>query len=306
MQAFVPASAYLDLPREPQPWVVDKLIPVGGLVNVFGKPKSGKSFLMLGVIEAIANRLPEWEGFAIKKHGAIAYLQVDTPREEWAARVTRMSWTSPEAADNIWIADMWQVPEFPFNILNPQGTEMQWLRDNLAKIQPVLVVIDTLREIHGGDENDSTVMRNVIANLVAACRPAAIVLVSHSRKDSVMTSMGEDDLMDQQRGSSYVSGRMDVIIKVSPKRLTFKGRATGQQQYPISQDERGFIHVNREDTDNFEDAFRIASQRAPDASDNQLAEDVARIAGISHSTAYRRVKQKRRADRPEPIGRRPD
>lgn len=295
---FVQASSYLDLPREPQPWVVDKLIPVGGLVNVFGKPKSGKSFLMLGVIEAIANRSEAWEGFAIRKHGPVAYLQVDTPREEWATRVTRMDWASPEAAERVWIADMWQVPQFPFNILNPQGTEVQWLKDNLAIIQPVVVVIDTLREIHGGDENDSTVMRNVIANLVGACRPAAIVLVSHSRKDSVMTTMGEDDLMDQQRGSSYVSGRMDVIIKVSPKRLTFKGRATGQLHYPISQDEKGFIRVERENTDAFEDAFQVAIARTPDASDNQLSESIALLAGLSQSAAYRKVRARRKGYSP--------
>lgn len=289
---FVPASAYLDLPREPQPWILDKLIPVGGLVNVFGKPKSGKSFLMLGVLEAIVNGRDNWEGFAIKKHGPVAYLQVDTPREEWATRVSRLQWVTPEAADQLWIADMWQVPEFPFNILNPHGVELQWLKDNLATIKPVLVVIDTLREIHGGDENDSTVMRNVIANLVGACRPAAIVLVSHSRKDSIMTHSGDDDLMDQQRGSSYVSGRMDVIVKVSPKRLIFKGRATGQQTYPIRQDERGLIRVERETVDVFEECFKVARQREPNASANRLAECIARDARMPHSTAYRKVRER--------------
>jgi RecA-family ATPase len=287
---FVPASAYLDLPREPQPWVIDKLIPVGGLVNVFGKPKTGKSFLMLGAVEALVNGASSWQGFAIKKPGPVAYLQVDTPREEWATRVARLQWSTPEAADRFWIADMWQVPEFPFNILNPHGVELQWLKDNLAAIQPVVVVIDTLREIHGGDENDSTVMRNVIANLVGACRPAAIVLVSHARKDSIMTHTGEDDLMDQQRGSSYVSGRMDVIIKVSAKRLIFKGRATGQQSYNIHQDERGFICVEHQDP--FDDCYRLTVQQYPDDTDNKRAERIAHILGISQSHAYRKVRAK--------------
>lgn len=290
----MPASEYLDLPREPQPWVVEKLIPVGGLVNVFGKPKSGKSFLMLGVAEAIANQSTEWQGFPIHKHGMVAYLQVDTPREEWAARILRMSWATASAADRLWIADMWQVPEFPFNILNPQGLELQWFRDNLARIQPIMVVIDTIREIHAGDENDSTVMRNVIATLVSACRPAAIVLVSHSRKDSIMTASGDDDLMDQQRGSSYVSGRMDVIIKVSPKRLVFKGRATGQLQYPIHQDEKGFIHVDREAAEAFDTAFKRIKHEYPKASDNQQAERIARLLGISQSSAYRKIKSRDR------------
>lgn len=291
---FTQIKEYLKLPREPQPWVVDKLIPVGGLVNVFGKPKSGKSFLMLGIIESIANKADDWEGFAIKKHGPIAYLQVDTPREEWAARILRMAWATPDADENLWMADMWQIPEFPFNILNPQGVELKWLKNSLAHIKPIIVVIDTLREIHAGDENDSTVMRNVIANLVAACRPAAIVLVSHSRKDSIMTSTGDDDLMDQQRGSSYVSGRMDVIIKVSAKRLTFKGRATGQQHYPISQDEKGFIRVERQAHNTFENAFRLAVQQHPHASDYQLSEHIAKLANISSSAAYRKTKGRQR------------
>ena len=288
---FVNAFDYLDLPREPQPWVVEKLIPVGGLVNVFGKPKSGKSFLMLGMVEAIANQAPDWQGFTIHKHGPVAYLQIDTPREEWAARVLRMSWSSSEATERLWIADMWQVPNFPFDILNPHKKELDWFRKEIARIKPIMVVIDTMREIHAGDENDSTVMRNVIATLVGICRPAAIVLVSHSRKDSLLTSSGNDDLMDQQRGSSYVSGRMDVIIKVSPKRLVFKGRATGQLQFPIHQDERGFIHVEREAEEAFASAFERIIKEFPTESDNQHAERIARSLGISQSNAYRRIKK---------------
>ena len=251
---FVNAAAYLDLPREPQPWVVDKLIPVGGLVNVFGKPKSGKSFFMLGMLEAIANHAPDWQGFTIHKHGPVAYLQIDTPREEWAARVLRMSWSSPEAAKRLFIADMWQVPNFPFDILNPMKVEDHWVRDNLARIKPIMVVIDTIREIHSGDENDSTVMRNVIATLVGACRPAAIVLVSHSRKDSLLTSSGNDDLMDQQRGSSYVSETKEA----------------------------------------FASALERSKHEFPKGSDNQHAERIARVLGISQSNAYRRIKNPER------------
>ena len=103
--------------------------------------------------------------------------------------------------------------------------------------------------------------------------------------------MGDDDLMDQQRGSSYVSGRMDVVIKVSPKRMVFKGRATGQQQYPIHQDERGFIHVEREAQDAFTDAYRIARRDNPEATDNQLADTIARTIQQPRSTVYRKVRQ---------------
>jgi len=288
MGGFVTASNYLALPREPQPWVIEKLVPVGGLVNIFGKPKTGKSFVMLGICEAMANGAPDWEGFAIKKHGPVAYLQVDTPREEWAERLLRMEWITPEAQNNFHLADMWQIPNYPMNILEPQTAE--WLKSEMERMQPVMVVLDTLRECHGLDENDSTAMRNVISTIVGCCRPAAIVLITHARKDSITTSLGDDDLMDQGRGSSYVSGRMDVIIKISAKRMVFKGRATGQQQFTIKQDDRGFVHVERESDDHFKQAALALNSELPGLSDNAKAVKLAATCGVSHSTALRKLK----------------
>lgn len=115
---FVPSGAYQQLPKQPQPWVVEKLIPMGGLVNLYGKPKTGKSFLALSLAQAIVNQEPDWCGYPIPAPGPVAYLQIDTPREEWSSRLSKMS-IKPVANSDLWIADMWQVPEFPFNILNP-------------------------------------------------------------------------------------------------------------------------------------------------------------------------------------------
>lgn len=288
--AFVPSRAYQQLPRAPQQWVIEKLVPFGGLVNVFGKPKTGKSFLALGWAQAIVNGEADWEGYRLHTHGSVAYLQIDTPREEWSQRIGRLTLTPPPDRD-LYIADMWQVPQFPFDILDPQQTGLKWLRDQLAVIQPVLTIIDTLREVHGGDENDSTTMRNVIAHLVAACRPSAIVLLSHARKDSILTASGDDDMMDQGRGSSYVAGRMDVIVKLTPKRLTFKGRATGHSTETISQDPAtGLITLHPNPT--LDPAYVLLASltaKTPHASQRALAREVAAALNVSLSTAMRRV-----------------
>lgn len=102
---FVPADAYLNLPRAPHPWVIDKLLPVGGLVNLFGKPKTGKSFLALSLAKAIVNGEADWGGYSICQPGSVAYLQIDTPREEWSARLSRIP-LSNTGANKLWIADM--------------------------------------------------------------------------------------------------------------------------------------------------------------------------------------------------------
>ena len=289
---FVPSRAYQQLPKSPQKWVIDKLIPVGGLVNVFGKPKTGKSFLALGMAQAIVNGELDWEGYPIHTHGSVAYLQIDTPREEWSDRIGRLTFTPAEDRE-LWIADMWQVPQFPFDILDPQQTGVRWLRDQLAAIAPVLTIIDTLREAHGADENDSTAMRNVLAYLVAACRPSAIMLLSHARKDTIMTASGDDDMMDQNRGSSYIPGRMDVIIKLTQKRMMFKGRATGLTVEAIEQDpETGLIRLTPTTSDDqFAQVLRhVLRDLGPHASQRAITEAVAHQLHISQSTAYRRLK----------------
>lgn len=292
LHTFVPSALYRTLPKSPNKWVIDKLVPVGGLVNVFGKPKTGKSFLALGMAQAIVNGDLDWEGYRIDTHGSVAYLQIDTPREEWSDRIGRLT-LNPAEGRELWIADMWQVPQFPFDILDPQQTGVKWLRDQMASIQPVLTIIDTLREAHGADENDSTAMRNVLTNLVAACRPSAIMLLSHARKDTILTSNGDDDLMDQNRGSSYIPGRMDVIIKLTQKRMTFKGRATGQLTEAIIQDPAtGLIQIQPA-TDDAKTAaliHQIMGRLGPTASQNAVARELAAALGVSKATADRRLK----------------
>jgi hypothetical protein len=166
------------------------------------------------------------------------------------------------------------------------------LKQSIAAIKPVLTIIDTLREVHGGDENDSTTMRNVIAHLVDACRPSAIMLLSHSRKDSMMTVSGDDDMMDQGRGSSYVAGRMDVVMKLTQKRLMFKGRATGQTIESVFQDpQTGLVFIQPE-ADDVQHKLIIDAERLKlggKPSQNALASIVAKRLDCSRSSAIRRI-----------------
>ena len=288
---FYRLDEYLELPREPQPWVIEFLVPVGGMVNVFGKPKTGKSFIVLDWAKAVASGMKTWFGYRIQKPGPVAYLQIDTPREEWARRMEEVKRQAQQDEIPLWIADMWLVPQFPVNVLDADDPTIEWLSSELERLQPVMVVIDTIREVHGGDEDNSTVMRNVLSALVGACRPAAIVLISHARKDQAgFGGDVEEDMMDQARGSSYVAGRMDVIAKVTKKRLMFKGRASGQQSEVIVQDpDTGWISLQRDNDDGSDAAIADIFAMYPDASVHDAAQRLHLRMKYSVSTATRRI-----------------
>lgn len=282
MPSFLPASEYLALPRDPQKWVIKDLITSGGLTNLYGKPKAGKSFAALGMAHAIASGQPEWLGFPVFKHGTVAYLQIDTPRAEWASRLETMTAKGYDVS-NIYICDMLMTKEYPVNMIDPE--QFKWLRDELQALKPIVVFIDTIREAHSGDENDSTVMRNVVTNIVAAARPAAIVLLSHTRKAAEAAAReGTDDLMSDNRGSGYIAGRMDAVIKMNGNSqhatsMQYKGRGPGNGRIVVTQDEdTGLIMLDGGDA-----AYRtlmietVTILRAQDASVsiNRIAETIA-------------------------------
>lgn len=179
--------------------------------------------------------------FPIALWGPVCYLQLDTPRSLWAARLDAVQAAGLETS-KIHFADQESAP-YPFDILDKECFD--WLRFQVYTIKPVLVIVDTLRELHGGDENDSAQMKNVISSLVAATRPSAICLVSHSRKDNYSLPAGQrENLLNDNRGSSYVAGRMDAIMRVSPKTLTYQGRTIEEKKLKIKRAAAGMWEVD--------------------------------------------------------------
>lgn len=296
--AFYKGPDYLALPREEQPWIINPLLPVGGLVNIYGKPKSGKSYAAFGMALAIANGEHSWNGFPVLKHGPVAYFQVDTPRSFWAGRLVDAK-KAGYNLDNIWFADMQTVP-YPYNIIDPK--HFAPLKEALARIKPVLVVIDTLRESFAGSENDSDTMRNVITNFVAASPHSAIEFVSHSRKEQSGPHAAAADLMDDARGTSYVPGRMDVIIRMTPPKrdrhgnliapgtFTYKGRATGQKMLEVEQDPTTnlIILAKQQHRSEWVTKARQLKAQAPELSQNEVA---AVINGGSRTGQWKSIKR---------------
>ena len=262
MPAIVTGSEYLALPRAPEVWLIDQLLPVSGSMLLFGDPKVGKSYAALQLASCLVQGV-EWLGFGIPQAVPVVYIQLDTPRSLWASRVQELE-ESGHQVSRVHQADRETLDKSPFDILDIEHFTL--LQHALAQIRPGAVVVDTLREAHSGDENDSTEMQNVIAHLDAAIKPAAMIFISHARKSN---PEADYSLMNNNRGSNYVVGRMDSICQVSKSSVRVVSRALEEHTIKLDRQDDGTWNRQKDQTE--AQAFAIYCQLAPDLSQREKA-----------------------------------
>jgi RecA-family ATPase len=295
---FLWGDAYLAQRREPLSWVVQDLIPTGGKANLFGRPKAGKSFLALQMASAVSQGLPHFLGFPILKHGPVAYIQIDTSASVWFERVKDQA-ALGLSFEKVAFADTDTGTPFPLNIL----TDAPTIKQQLATIKPVLVFWDTIRETHAGDENDSSVMKNVVSQLLDATRgegwAAANCFLSHRKKENPNY---EEDLMNANRGSSYLAGACDSVMQLSAKfdarskvitsgTLEFQGRTHGYKRLGLTFGEESCLwEVDAEEAKLLN---TIADAVSMNISDRKRAEFIAERLDITIESARGHLKRKK-------------
>jgi RecA-family ATPase len=220
---------YLSLPRDHNMWVIKPWLPIGGKCLIYSSAKTGKSSLAMQLAHAVSGNAAEWMGFPVVTHGRVIYIQIDTPRSTWAGRIDTMRtngfvFNNPNLAivDTEFLGE--ELKCFPPDILQPVNVEK--FGQLIHAYAPVdLVIIDTLRKFHSGDENSSTAMTAVMNNIKKVCYPAAIVLISHDSKPQPDV---DREVISGHRGSTAVVAEMDGIIQLSKTRLKYAGRSIEQ------------------------------------------------------------------------------
>lgn len=261
---FLSGPDYCALPSDPNPWLLRPLVPVGGWVNIYGKPKKArKSYLALGMAWAVSSGQSHWLSFEVLKSGPVLYLQADTPRNLWKQRVDDIG--TAYDFSQVYFADIQTLAErnaYPFNV----GTHADILAEMIVEVEqkagaaPVLIALDTARKLHTGDENSSQDTTLFMNSFEEACGPEmAKILVSHDKKGGALDPKQEDDdpndavdLMEGARGSTAIAGAVDTVIKMTPKGyMWYQGRAVGEERKRLKfshvHEEGGCPHVNKRD-----------------------------------------------------------
>lgn len=229
---------YVNLPKPDTTWIWRGIIPHSGAALVFGHAKTGKSKLILGLAEAVANpTIPNFLGLPINEHGKVLYIQLDTPRSLWIEGY--LSCVKSEAAiDNIFIIDR-ELPDRPNPFDIRDSICQEWIRREVDVVQPIMVIVDTVRRMHRGDENDPTVMSLVYDTFINITQPAALVLLTHKKKQQ-----DGDVGFGTARGSTVLMGAVDALVNMTKTALYIEARSDVEEEIPIHQLDDGTFMLN--------------------------------------------------------------
>lgn len=213
----------------PIQFAIHPYVPFGGITFLYGKTRIGKSPLTWEMARCVAAGEPFLDLYPVVK-GRVLYCDLDTSPGLVHQRLVLIE--SPPADFFI---------EFPGvrNIL--QMPTQDYFRQLQREIQPIFVILNTLRKLYSGDEKDAALPSRIYATLQAIFAPAAILVVHHDKKSSGdPTDAGDPDeafsghmawLNDCQvglhlvRGGGNVSGLLRLfhsktqVSSVEPPRL---------------------------------------------------------------------------------------
>jgi len=175
--------------RSPRRPVFGTMVERGVVSLIAAAPGTGKTMLSIQVVCAVASG-KDWAGFSVPTHGLVVYLNAEDSGDEVARRFDAAivaGLLDAEAAKRIFVVNRADHQRFMAKasgeiIVTEYG---HWLRDAVAEIQPVLIVIDPMAMTHSLDENsnaDMAALTGYFASL-ATFGNAGVLVVHHAGKD---------------------------------------------------------------------------------------------------------------------------
>lgn len=171
----------------------------GGLTVLWGEPKNGKSFVALSMALAVATGKP-WFGNPVRQ-GAVIYVAAEGGWAGFANRLMALCDHSEVPLGDL--TGRLIVVDHAVDLGKTEAFEAQL--EEWDRIEPGLVVVDTLSRCMSGDENKQEAMQGFVAStgLITARYGASVLVVHHSNREGTI------------RGSNVLAGAVDSMIKVT-------------------------------------------------------------------------------------------
>ena len=217
----VTAAALQDMVFPQVEWIVEGYI-AGGLTVLAGKPKLGKSWLVLAIALAVACGGGVLGGRSCTA-GAVLYAALEDPLRRLQDRLRKVQGS---ATRDRWPANLTLWSYGDMARLNAGGLDQlrAWIEENpTAK----LITIDTLAKVRSGSQTRETLYDadyRELSSLKALADESgvAIILVTHTRK------MAADDPFDTVSGTLGITGAADTTLILTRDGQGTILRATGR------------------------------------------------------------------------------
>ena len=195
---FRPASAWAGQPVPERMWHVPELIPGKTVTMVAGDGGTGKSLLALQLAVATAMDA-EWIGRDVAAPGKALVMCAEDDEDELHIRVAgicRAEGVSLYKLDRLLIRSVAGEDSL---LAEPNGSSVmkptklyKTICKEIARHRPTLLVLDTLADLHGGNENDRAHARQFIALMrrIAIKNECAVVLLAHPSLTGMNTGTG--------------------------------------------------------------------------------------------------------------------
>lgn len=193
-----------ELLRLPPPtWLIEQVLPAGGLVGLYGEPGTGKSFVAIDMALSVAT------GTIWHTHPTTRAFVLYVSAEGGTGIGKRAAaWLSSKGISS-WKPEMgWLTESIPVMASSEDMDVLFGRFNDELDIHPKLVVIDTLARCFDGDENLQEDMGRFIAGVDRMRREfgATVLVVHHTRRGA-----------EHERGSTAFRGAADTMLSLVRK-----------------------------------------------------------------------------------------
>ena len=279
-------DTFIDMPRANVDWLIDGLIPKPGMIELMGPPKIGKSFLSLDIAFKVSRREPFLN--ANTKKSRVLYFQLDTSEMILRDRGVALRESGYDTSSPNFGMVHPEDAQRPVDVMLASGRE--YFAKALKIHAPDLVVLDTLRECHQEDENDSTAMKRVMDTLEGLFAKTALLLLHHTSK--FPPEIVQPNPILASRGSSYITGKVDAYWLMYGDKFTMTSRWDETRTLDMKQSTNGMFEFSGDIQPKEHDkvaqiAELIASPEAQWKSRNELMKMARAKYGINERSFYR-------------------
>jgi RecA-family ATPase len=278
---FVDIDAPFD--EEYEPWVLEPLIPREAITILDGLGGSGKSWFALDIAYSIGLGQPFLGIFPVKQSGTVLYLTAEEVPQMFYQRLKTIRKHYPRNENFHWISFLHKDIQLkPYLCMKQRGTLVETetrevLDFLLAELQPVLVVLDSLINFYGLDENsseDAMFFYDTIKTL-AKTYGTSFLLLHHQNKEGMKTQ-ADDTISFRGSGVLREQARSRIVyknIKITEKTIARKIKLEKSNYYSRLKDEllpNGSLYLKFENgVHKYDKAFELTAKKAEEEAKNK-------------------------------------